>query len=155
MQSSLSRTSWPHVFVFPGWCARAAFESLCKQSSRAATRVTRKMRALRTIEPRSPLLVGTWPHRLCQTGRREKIVFLRTPKPDACHDPRTEIIANNSTTNGSNATVWYTAFGGVASASTHRYSRLRDDLWSDRGILKKIVLKSFSRTHVLHESSKK
>lgn len=53
MQSSLSCTSWPHVFVFPERRARAAaFESLCKQSSRAATRVTRKMRAPRTIEPR-------------------------------------------------------------------------------------------------------
>lgn len=36
-------------------CLSRQFESLCKQSSRAATRVTRKMRALRTIDPPPPL----------------------------------------------------------------------------------------------------
>lgn len=53
MKSGLFCISWPHFVCF-SWTV-CAFESLCKQSSRAATRVTRKMRALRTIESCSTL----------------------------------------------------------------------------------------------------
>lgn len=53
MKSGLFCISWLHFVCF-SWTLHA-FESLCKQSSRAATRVTRKMRALRTIESCSTL----------------------------------------------------------------------------------------------------
>jgi len=90
---------------------RAAFESLCKQSSRAATRVTRKMRALRTIEPYFTLSQGAILSLLLDGKKREDRLLADPPRPDACHEPRTEIIANNSTTNGSNTTIWCRVWG--------------------------------------------
>lgn len=99
-----------HVLVAP-------FESLCKQSSGAATRMTCKMRALQPIDPRPfPPLLSVSEEKIkgAKKKKKEKDNNKRKgktsrsrpsapicPIPDACLDPATKIIANNSATNGS------------------------------------------------------
>lgn len=99
------------------------FESLCKQSSRAATRVTRKMRALRTIDPPPPLVEPrdrySWKNR--GRNRERETSSLHTPKPDACHDPQTKIIANNTATNGTDTAARYRVWGVHFFVGIHTY----------------------------------